>query len=143
MSACGDCSLCCKLMILLDPGFEKPENQWCKHCKPGHGGCMVYDDRPHQCREYQCGWLQSQQSAHPMEPMLKPSRSKVIFMMSQYALLAVVDPGYRGAERAWPVRQFIESIDFPVLVMCGSHRYVHDPKGRETLESLAAKVRGV
>ena len=53
--ACGTCSLCCKLLPIRE--LEKPENQWCVHCRPGDGGCGIYADRPPSCRGFACDWL--------------------------------------------------------------------------------------
>ncbi len=53
--SCGDCSLCCKLLEI--PALDKTDNDWCKHCKPGKGGCTIYDSRPDVCRTFRCLWL--------------------------------------------------------------------------------------
>jgi len=53
--ACGSCSLCCKLLPIRE--LEKPENQWCVHCRPGNGGCGIYAERPASCRGFVCDWL--------------------------------------------------------------------------------------
>src|SRR5258708_5776891 len=42
--ACGECSLCCKL-IRVD-AFAKAPGTWCAHCAPGSGGGAVYDNPP-------------------------------------------------------------------------------------------------
>jgi hypothetical protein len=54
---CGQCSLCCKLLKVVE--LDKPENVWCKHCRPGHGGCSIHPTRPQICRDYYCGWMLS------------------------------------------------------------------------------------
>ncbi len=53
--ACGDCSLCCKLLEIEE--LRKPEGQWCRHCRPGAGGCTVYEERPRACETFTCRWL--------------------------------------------------------------------------------------
>ena len=52
---CGSCSLCCRLLDV--PRVDKPKNDWCPHCRPGKGGCAIYDRRPQVCRGYACEWL--------------------------------------------------------------------------------------
>jgi hypothetical protein len=52
--ACGDCSLCCKLLRIASLG--KPVATWCSHCKAGKG-CEIYDSRPQDCRDFNCSWL--------------------------------------------------------------------------------------
>ena len=54
---CGQCSLCCKVLRVIE--LEKPENVWCDHCLPGHGGCSIHPTRPQICRGYYCGWMLS------------------------------------------------------------------------------------
>ena len=52
--ACGDCTLCCKVMAIEE--LAKPAGQWCRHCKPGRG-CLIYDSRPAECSAFDCLWL--------------------------------------------------------------------------------------
>ncbi|MGH6818200.1 MAG: YkgJ family cysteine cluster protein [Methylovirgula sp.] len=53
--ACGACSLCCKLLPVA--ALNKPHDRWCTHCRPGNGGCTIYETRPQTCREFDCLWL--------------------------------------------------------------------------------------
>src|SRR5262245_34569827 len=53
--ACGACSLCCKVLEI--GATDKPADQWCPHCRPGKGGCAIYDQRPSVCRAFLCQWL--------------------------------------------------------------------------------------
>jgi hypothetical protein len=75
--SCGECSMCCKLLKIDEIEISKPANQWCKHCRPGAGGCMIYDDRPPVCHGFACLWL--------VDPTLndewKPSHSKIVIHM--------------------------------------------------------------
>ncbi len=52
---CGACSLCCKLLPIA--ALDKPHDRWCAHCRPGAGGCMIYESRPQTCRDFACHWL--------------------------------------------------------------------------------------
>lgn len=72
--ACGDCSLCCKLMSVRS--IAKPANKWCPDCDPKSktGGCRVYQDRPFECREFLCGWRLGVVPEH-----LKPNKVHAIF----------------------------------------------------------------
>lgn len=47
--------MCCKLLSVPEAG--KPDDGWCPHCRPGRGGCAIYQDRPAICRGYSCHWL--------------------------------------------------------------------------------------
>jgi hypothetical protein len=43
---CGACSLCCQILGVDEPpAFSKPPDRWCPHCRPGKGGCTIYDER--------------------------------------------------------------------------------------------------
>jgi hypothetical protein len=52
--SCGSCSMCCRL---LDVPEVKQRDKWCPHCRPGRGGCSIYETRPQTCRAYTCMWL--------------------------------------------------------------------------------------
>ena len=52
--SCGDCGLCCKLMGVT--ALAKPQGKWCPHFSR-RAGCKIYEDRPHDCREFICYWL--------------------------------------------------------------------------------------
>ena len=80
---CGDCSMCCKILpITKTEGtgdeafpFDKPENEWCRHCAPGRGGCKVWNtELPNLCRSYQCLWKISD-----MPEEWRPDKIRAIF----------------------------------------------------------------
>lgn len=52
--SCGDCGLCCKLMGVA--ALAKPAGRWCRHFGKATG-CRVYDQRPADCRVFNCLWL--------------------------------------------------------------------------------------
>jgi len=52
---CGECKLCCKL-LLIEEVNSKP-NEWCRHCS-NENGCEIYDTRPEGCKQFMCMWLQ-------------------------------------------------------------------------------------
>src|SRR5258708_16092672 len=64
--ACGECSLCCKL-IRVD-AFAKAPGTWCAHCAPGSGGCTISDSRPPECRDFYCAWVVSPNLADEGRP---------------------------------------------------------------------------
>jgi hypothetical protein len=51
---CGDCGLCCNLMQV--DALNKPRRQWCVHFRRGVG-CGIYEDRPIDCRVFECAYL--------------------------------------------------------------------------------------
>lgn len=52
--SCGDCGLCCKLMGVT--ALAKPQGKWCPHFSR-RAGCKIYEDRPSDCRVFNCLWL--------------------------------------------------------------------------------------
>jgi hypothetical protein len=74
--SCGECSLCCKLPRI--PVLNKPAGKWCKHARPGKGGCSIYNDRPDVCRGFACEWLVNKS----MGDEWFPAHSKIMFCQS-------------------------------------------------------------
>jgi hypothetical protein len=71
--------------------LAKPQNTWCKHCEVGKG-CKIYDDRPHECRDFDCGWLLSE----ALPDSFRPNNSHVIISLHDKVRLHV-DPMYPNA----------------------------------------------
>jgi hypothetical protein len=98
--------MCCLLFDV--PELEKPENEWCKHCRPGRG-CGIYNERPDICRRYVCMWL-----AGDMPDYWQPVRSKMIldFELSSErdVLRVVVHPDYPNRWQEEPYYQDIKML---------------------------------
>jgi hypothetical protein len=92
--ACGKCSLCCKLMNVEE--FNKPQGIWCRHCKPGRGGCTIHATRPAVCRDFHCGWLVGPNLGPEWWPLT--SRMVLFFEQNTNRLAVHVDPDH---PRAW------------------------------------------
>jgi len=94
--ACGSCTLCCKVIAVVD--FDKPPGVWCPHCVRGKG-CGIYETRPTDCRTFFCEWMLTRS----LGPEWKPERSKFALVMGEGAhLSAFVDPGFPSAWRSAP-----------------------------------------
>lgn len=94
MKACGRCSLCCKVMAIVE--LAKPPGQWCVHASPGNG-CAIHGEHPPSCRAFACLWLL--EDGLPEE--FRPDRTKVVLFAHgdpQPRLVAHCDP---GAPLAW------------------------------------------
>jgi hypothetical protein len=87
---CGSCSLCCKLIAVVE--LNKSVGQWCRHCAPGKGGCLIYDDRPPSCRGFHCSWLQSDL----LGPEWKPTTARMVVSRDDDVdrLTIYVDPSF-------------------------------------------------
>ena len=100
---CGSCSLCCRVLDIDE--LKKPGGQWCKHCRPGNGGCSIYSDRPSICRTFACRWI--------IDPSVEdywfPKHSKMVVDerfdpsgSGASAIIISVDPGYPNRWREAP-----------------------------------------
>jgi hypothetical protein len=117
--ACGDCTLCCKVMAIEE--LAKPASSWCRHCKPGRG-CLIYANRPAECQSFSCLWLIDERFGQHW----KPNKSKLVLTTSQDGIEIRCDPGFPDAWRKEPFRGEIHklalsgaSVDITVLVIVG------------------------
>jgi uncharacterized protein len=126
--SCGACSLCCKLLQIDKPELEKPANEWCRHCRPGHGGCSIYNERPPVCRDFACLWLINSTVGDEWYP----ARSKIIIVEATSELRYFVDPRVPGRWRKEPyhsairanARRGLSTGEFFTYVYVGSRRWV-------------------
>ena len=93
--ACGSCSLCCKLLRI--GSLEKPNGTWCSHCKPGKG-CLIYESRPQECRDFHCSWLTSRD----LSDVWYPLNSKMVVDVKGQWVVVQVDPAYPTRWREEP-----------------------------------------
>lgn len=56
MRKCGTCTACC--VIPAVPELAKPPGFTCLHCDGK--GCLIYEQRPPSCRNFECAWLQGE-----------------------------------------------------------------------------------
>ena len=101
MKDCGECSLCCKL---LDVPNLAGSGEWCPHCKPGKGGCSIYDNRPKECLGFDCFWR-----AESWPDYLRPDRCKVIFeaLPGVKTILISIEP---SKPDAWKKKNIVDVI---------------------------------
>jgi hypothetical protein len=89
---CGACSLCCKLLKVIE--LDKPANQWCGHCRPGRGGCSIYETRPQICRSYYCGWMLSENVSDDWYPLTSRMVLSYAPIGGIQTVTVTVDPRY-------------------------------------------------
>jgi hypothetical protein len=111
--SCGSCSLCCKLLS-IEGVEDRPGWTWCRHCRPGKGGCSIYDNRPDACRGFVCGWLSG-----GLDAVLDPERwhpAKARMMITAEAVgpevhvVIQVDPSFPDRWRESPYREDIQEL---------------------------------
>lgn len=56
MRTCEDCTLCCKVMGIVE--LNKPSGEWCPNCNIGQG-CAIYGSHPGSCQGFLCEWLRN------------------------------------------------------------------------------------
>jgi hypothetical protein len=113
---CGDCTLCCKLLPVVELG--KNAGQRCDHQRAGKG-CMIYAKRPPACALWSCKWLVNDGTAG----LPRPDRAHyVIDIMPDYVTMTLetgvsvrvpvqqvwVDPQHKNAWRTPEFRKFMQ-----------------------------------
>lgn len=53
---CGECSVCCVLLNIDSPEFQKLPRVPCVHLGPEGHGCTIHATVYPACRAYHCGW---------------------------------------------------------------------------------------
>lgn len=98
--SCGKCSMCCKLLHIIE--LNKPSNKWCEHCRPGYGGCSIYETRPSICRSFLCGWMQSEQVGPEWYPLLSHMILSFAPFNGVMTLTCCVDPNHPNIWKEHP-----------------------------------------
>lgn len=98
--SCGKCSMCCKLLHVIE--LEKPAGRWCEHCRPGAGGCQIYETRPHICRAFACGWLMSERVGPEWFPLLSHMILSLAPFNGVQTVTVTVDPRYPWMWKQYP-----------------------------------------
>ena len=100
---CGGCTACCTVLGIKE--IRKPDYAPCPHLSAG--GCGIYENRPTECRTYECVWRSSN-----LPDELRPDRLGVIlelhgqFVESLGAPAVVIREVWPGAADEDLSRQF-------------------------------------
>ena len=76
--ACDGCTVCCTVMSVKGPEFDKPEYRACEKACPT--GCSIYKTRPEACEGYSCLWLLD--GGDVLRDEERPDKSGLLFEMS-------------------------------------------------------------
>src|SRR5215469_5968701 len=117
MRACGECTMCCKLLIInkCDDGpaafpFDKPAGATCKHCDPGRG-CRIFGtpEFPNLCKTYFCSWKLGAvpEECRPDQLHAICHRADPLPEFPNYHILSVVIDPDRGVSKKF--MRFLES----------------------------------
>ena len=132
--------LCCKVMRI--PELNKPGDIMCSHAQVGKG-CTIYENRPHSCQQFFCGWRLDPS----IDALWKPDVCRFVLRFSSRhsALVLMVDPArplawrrqpYHRRLQEWAARGFEENKR--IVVMVGSEATVVLPDHDVPLGVLAA-----
>lgn len=103
---CDGCTLCCKVLDIGSEGVVAPPGSWCQHCDKTGGGCQIYAQRPEECRQFACFWVQRDD----VPESLKPSKCRVVIGWAEEMFQLYVDPGRPEAWQQAQVRGWIEAM---------------------------------
>jgi hypothetical protein len=138
---CGDCTLCCRVMAIEE--LDKPAGKWCRHCQPSRG-CRIYENRPNECRDFNCLWLVDARFG----PDWKPSKSKLVLTTSDDGIEVRCDPTFPDAWRKKPFEGEIRALaasgeahDVTVLVIIGERMILVTPDREFDLGVVGADER--
>jgi hypothetical protein len=88
MQECGSCTLCCVLLEIRDK--QSPPLERCPNCNLTVG-CNIYDNRPEDCRNFNCSW-RLDNNAHAD---MRPDKCHIIFEnLSEDIIFGTLDPNY-------------------------------------------------
>ncbi len=129
--SCENCTLCCKVMRIYE--LNKPNGVWCSHCKPSVG-CTIYDNKPHSCSVFYCGYLSSSE----LDEKWKPAHSRLVISVDSDNKKIVVNVDqqrpdawkhepYYSQFKAWSRRATADRKQLLVQVNVGSRAYVVFP----------------
>lgn len=111
---CGLCTLCCTALGVED--LDKPAGVPCVHLTPG--GCGIYEDRPEQCRRFECDWLRGNGDRD-----LRPDRIGAVITSSEIGMnFHVLPEKHDRWQRSRKLRRMVEKLveaGFSVFVVSG------------------------
>lgn len=126
MKSCGTCTECCKGILNITVNSIKYSDgnkckEWCK------SGCKNYSIRPHDCKNYNCGWLMDESIVEWM----RPDKSKVFINDSTKDTVI-----YNGKKVPYivPIGNSIDNKVMDYLIKRAIERnqpfrYIHKPDG--------------
>lgn len=72
MQICGSCTLCCKLLNIIE--VNSKSGKYCQYCNP-NVGCNIYFKHPQSCKTFNCVWMQMKK----VHMDLRPDKCHVVF----------------------------------------------------------------
>ena len=79
---CGECTVCCVVLLIDDKNFKKPADQVCTNLME-KGGCKIYHKRPSVCQDWYCAWRFMVQ----LDETWRPDRSGVLLRSDENGII--------------------------------------------------------
>lgn len=88
MVECGECTLCCELPYIKE--LNKPTYTLCSFCD---NGCTIHDNKPKECSDFKCAYLQMKKVSVKM----RPDNCGVIFeKLNNDLMLGTINPKHEN-----------------------------------------------
>ena len=130
---CGSCTLCCSVLGIEE--IAKPRGQWCRHCQVESSVsdvavvCAIYQQRPLECRGFECLWLRGK-----LDDSWFPHHCKIVVYTEpskpRNRLIFDVDPDFPDRWREAPYHATIRAAalrgmgeNFAIIVMVGGRQW--------------------
>ena len=84
--ACGECTVCCKVLKIEQPDLRKAAGISCSFLRKGKG-CTIYAERPNLCRIWHCGWRRFDW----IDPLMRPDLCGILVRLVNDG----IPPGHR------------------------------------------------
>jgi len=114
INKCGDCTLCCVVFPVkeLKKTFNTPCSLLCST------GCSIYNNRPKECSDYYCAWVQEDN----VTVELRPDKCGIMFTkLDERIMFGLIDPNNTPSEMG--IMQIHAFVDQGYsVVMSSKHR---------------------
>ena len=124
---CGECTVCCTLSVV--PELGKSAGITCIHCFDNK--CNIYGEHPKSCKEFECAWLQGDNSIE-----LRPDNCGTMFVKkNEHIFSGIVVPGTQVTETAkGQIESFLSQGYSVVMLKLGERPFVIPANGRSKIE---------
>lgn len=79
---CGECNVCCIVLMIDDGHFKKPADKVCANLMD-KGGCKIYSQRPTVCQDWYCAWRFMEQ----LDETWRPDRSGILVQSDENGII--------------------------------------------------------
>lgn len=133
MNRCGDCDMCCYIPRIQ--ALNKKPDTLCDNYCPMKKHCKIYKDRPSECSEFDCMWLQS--GAHED---LRPDKCGVMFeKISDDLIYGTQDPRQEPSNLGMAQVDQFNKQNFSVVINYKGKKEIYEADGH-TIENIKKQL---